>query len=369
MTGEPRASVLVVDDEEIVRTAHARLVEALGLSAEVAADGVEAISKLVFPVDLVLLDAQMPNMDGFDVARRIRSMPEHRYLPIIIVSGLDSPGDVQRAFEAGANDFLEKPISSELLGVRTQWLLDATRSRQRLEEEVGELNRQVSDASERLRTTVDQLTRASRKVYGAHLDAIRRLTIAAEYKDELTAGHIDRIGSYSEIVATALGWSPGEIETIRHAAPLHDVGKLAVPDEILLKPDALDPIETVIMRKHAQMGAELLAGSESEIIQMGEAIARSHHERWDGDGYPQGLAGEDIPAPARICAVVDCFDAMTMDRPYRDALPVDQSIEEMREESGRQFDPKMLAAFLDCLPEILQARARFTAEGAREAAE
>jgi putative two-component system response regulator len=219
----------------------------------------------------------------------------------------------------------------------------------------------VSRKTEELRTALEEMSDAKRRIYQAHLDTIRRLTIAAEYKDEMTAGHIARVGPCAEILAQAAKLSPGQIEMIRHAAPMHDVGNIGIPDQVLLKRGKLDDVERALMREHTRIGAALLAGSDSEVIQMGAEIALYHHEHWDGSGYPEERAGEDIPVEARICAIVDYFDSSTMDRPFRRALPEDQVLASMRELSALRFDPTLLEAFFSCLPAIAEVRRDHTA--------
>lgn len=356
----PQSSrVLIVDDDPGVRASHARLATGLGYDTETAADGMEAIAKLALGIDLVLLDGQMPNMDGFEVARRIRATPGLEFLPIIMVTGLEGPDQHRRALAVGINDFIQKPIDRDVLHLRSRWLLDLKHAHDRLNEHTTELERAVEKRTAALREALNEMTEARRQINRAHLDTIRRLTIAAEFKDEVTARHIERIGLYSSVLGKALDMSPGEVETVRHAAPLHDVGKLGIPDHVLLKPGKLDDGEWAIMRTHTTLGSEILAGSESSVIQMGQTIARWHHERWDGSGYPEGLSGADIPLEARICAVVDYFDALTMDRPYRKAVDTDVVLSMMREQSGAHFDPDVLAVFFDKLPEIDEIRADY----------
>lgn len=355
----PESRILVVDDDAQVRASHARLAASLGYRTETAADGVEALAKLALGVDLVLLDGQMPNMDGFEVARRIRATPGFEFLPIIMVTGLEGTDERRRALAVGINDFIQKPIDRDVLHLRSHWLLDLKRAHDRLNEHKANLERVVETRTAALRDALEEMTKARRQIYEAHLDTIRRLTIAAEFKDEVTARHIERIGLYSSVLGEALDMSPGEVETVRHAAPLHDVGKLGIPDHVLLKPGKLDDAEWVIMRTHTTLGSEILAGSDSSVIQMGQTIARSHHERWNGTGYPERLSGTDIPLEARICAVVDYFDALTMDRPYRRALETDVVLGMMREESGQHFDPDVLDVFFDNLPKITEIRADY----------
>lgn len=349
--------ILVVDDDEHVRRAHARMVQAFGCEAETASDGIEALTKLAMDVDLVLLDAEMPAMDGFEVARRIREDPYHAYLPIVMVTGRAGREDHRRAIEVGINDFVLKPVDASELRLRTRWLLDLKRAYDRLSEHGRELERTVERRTQALRSALEEVTRAKRLTHDAHLDTIRRLMIAAEYKDKDTAGHVERIGIYARMVADELGLSPGVVETIQHAAPMHDIGKLGVPEAILLKPASLDDDEWEIMRSHTTLGARILTGSPAVVIQMGETIALSHHERWDGSGYPNGLSGKEIPLEGRICAVVDVFDALTMDRPYRRAVPVDQVVEMMKDSAGAHFDPEVFDAFLGVLDDIVKVRA------------
>lgn len=355
----PSSRILIVDDDPHVRSSHARLAASLGYQTETASDGVEALAKLALGVDLVLLDGQLPNMDGFEVAQRIRATPGFEFLPIIMVSGLEGAEEHRRALAAGINDFIQKPIDRDVLHLRSHWLLDLKRAHDRLNAYKADLERTVEMRTNALREALEEMTEARRQIYKAHLDTIRRLTIAAEFKDEVTARHIERIGLYSRVIAEALDMSPGQVETLLHAAPLHDVGKLGIPDHVLLKPGKLDDSEWAVMRTHTTLGSEILAGSDSNVIQMGQTIARSHHERWDGTGYPQGLSGPDIPIEARICAVVDFFDALTMDRPYRRALGTDVVLGMMREASGSHFDPEVLDVFFTHLPKITEIRSGY----------
>ncbi len=349
--------VLVVDDEPAVRKAHARLLESFGYEVETAGDGVEAWAKLALDFDLVLVDGNMPVLDGFALAERMRAQDEYAHLPIVMVSGLTDQRDRRRALEVGVNDFVSKPVDPEELELRARWLVELKVTHDRLRARNAELERMVTVRTEALRAAIDETSRAQHNTHEAHLDTIRRLTIAAEYRDADTAGHIERIGLYSEVVAGVLGLAPGEVASIRHAAPMHDVGKLGVPDRILLKPGALDEDEWQIMRSHASVGARILAGSSSAVIQMGERIALSHHEKWDGSGYPQGISGEQIPCEGRICAVVDVFDALTMDRPYRKALGEEQVLGMLKADSGAHFDPDILDAFFTALPRIREIQA------------
>lgn len=348
----PARRVLVVDDHTPSLESLRRLLIRLGHEVEVARDGVEALARLKLGVDLVLLDAEMPGMDGFELARRIRSDAETHDLPLMMVTGRDSKADRLRAVEAGVNDFIAKPVDATELGVRTASLLRFKDATDALKRHRAELELTVAQRTRDLRRALDEMVLAQRTTYTAHLDTIRRLVLAAEFKDRDTAAHIERIGSYCELLGRSLDLAPQEVERLRFASPMHDVGKIGVPDGILGKSGKLDPAEQEVMRQHTVIGAHLLHGSPSEVLQMGETIALSHHERWDGAGYPDGIAGEAIPLVGRICAVADVFDALTSDRPYRAALPGATACEMVAAETGRHFDPAVVRAFLAQRPAV-----------------
>lgn len=351
--------ILVADDDEMTRQLHAEFVRGFGYEVELAADGIEAIAKVGLGVDLVLTDAHMPNLDGFDVARRIRQTRTPDELPIVMVTSLDARQDRLRAYESGINDFINKPVDHTELRLRLKWLLELKSAQDQLRRSKRTLEETVELRTRDLRQALEEVTRAQRLVQEGHLDTIRRLTIAAEYKDRDTAGHIARIGRYSEVVGHAMHLAPGVVDLLLHAAPMHDVGKLGIPDQILLKPGPLTPEERAVMNTHTTIGAQILAGSTSPVIQMGERVALSHHEKWDGTGFPRGLAGEAIPIEARICAVVDFFDALTMDRPYRKAVPNDEVVRMIRRETGSRFDPQVVEVFLAVRGEIEKIQAEY----------
>ena len=344
--------VLVVDDQPDTRKVLERILANLGYRTETAQDGLEALAKLELDIDLVLLDAEMPGMDGFAVTERIRHDPRFMDLPIIMVTGLGGKEDRLRAVEAGVNDFIAKPFEINELRLRSQWLLKLKEASDALKRHQTELERTVEKRTVALRRALEEMATAQRHTHDAHLDTIRRLVIAAEYKDRDTAAHIERIGRFSEVIARTVKLSPGQIETIRHAAPMHDVGKIGIPDAILLKPAKLTPDEWEIMQRHTVMGARMLHGSPSEVLQAGEQIALSHHEKWDGSGYPNGLRGNAIPLGGRICAVADVFDALTSNRHYRDALPNETVYDMIEAQAERHFDPEIVAAFLASKPEV-----------------
>jgi putative two-component system response regulator len=352
--------ILVADDDEMVRALHSEFVRGFGYDVELAADGIEAIAKVSLGVDLVLTDGHMPGMDGFDVARRIRQTKRSDELPIVMVTSLEARQDRLRAYEVGINDFINKPVDHTELKLRLKWLLELKAAQDQLRNHKRNLEDTVARRTADLRNALEEVTRAQRLVQEGHLDTIRRLTIAAEYKDHDTAGHIERIGRYSEVLGHAMHLAPGTVDLLLHAAPMHDVGKIGIPDHILLKPGPFEGDERAIMNTHTTIGAQILAGSTSPVIQMGERVALAHHERWDGGGYPKGLSREEIPIEARVCAVVDFYDALTMDRPYRKAVPRDEVVRMILQAAGTHFDPSVVEIFVDVRADIEEIHAEYS---------
>jgi putative two-component system response regulator len=348
--------VLVVDDDAQVRGTLARMMRRQGHDVEEASDGFEGLAKVPLGFDLVLLDVDMPGLDGFRVAEEIRKDAVGRNLPIIMITGYHDEHSCQRALEIGVSDLIGKPVKPAELELRSSGLLRLKGLSDALSRQQDRLEVLVEERTASLRSALDDMAEAQRRTQAAHLDTVRRLVLAAELRDGATAAHVERIGHYSGLLADRLGLPPGTATLIRDAAPMHDVGKLGVPDAILFKPGPLDEAEWAVMRQHPRVGAAILEGSPSELVRLGAVIALRHHERWDGTGYPDGLAGEAIPIAARICAVADVFDALTADRPYRAALPVGEVLEIMREDRGKQFDPAILDVFLNHWREFLVAQ-------------
>lgn len=345
--------ILIVDDDDVTRKITQTLVEGLGHAPEPACDGIEALAKLRLDVDLVLLDVMMPGLDGYEVCRRIRQSPRNNDVPVIMVTSLAGGEDRLRAVEAGANDFIAKPVDKTELRVRSASLLKIKDAQDALKRYQAQLEELVEQRTASLRKALEEMADAQRLAYRAQLDTVERLAIVAEYKDKVTAKHIHRMSQYCAILARGLRLPPGEVELILHASRMHDVGKIAVPDAILRKPSGLDGIEWTVMRGHPAVGGLILADSSSQLLQAGRVIALSHHERWDGRGYPSGLEGERIPLWGRICAVADVFDAVTSVRPYKPAFSTEEAFRILREGRGTQFDPQVVDSFFDNLDEIL----------------
>ena len=279
-----------------------------------------------FAPDIILLDLMMPHMDGFEVLEQLKGViPSQTYLPILILTADITPQARERGLAGGARDFLTKPFESTELLLRVGNLLETRFLNQRLEERVRARTRELEEAQ---------------------IEMLERLAQAAEFRDDETGQHTRRVGEMAACVAQELGLDTAHVDLIRRAAPLHDVGKIGIPDNILLKPGLLAPDEFGVMKGHAQIGANLLTHGRSDLVQLCEVIALTHHERWDGQGYPHGLSGEQIPIEGRILAIVDVFDALTHKRPYKEPWTVEEALAEIQSQSGRQFDPRVVEAFV-----------------------
>ena len=308
---------------------------------KVATDGVRAL-KLAHTEprpDVILLDIMMPNMSGYQVCRFLKDDLDTSHIPIIFVTAMNDVEAEARGLEAGAVDYITKPFSPPIVKARLRTQLALHDQNRMLEEKV------------RLRTAELNATR---------LEIIQRLSRAAEYRDNETGLHIYRISHYARVLAGAIGLSREHCETIFNAAPMHDVGKIGIPDRILLKPGKLDPDERAIMQQHTIIGAEIIGRHDSDLLRMARSIAFTHHEKWNGTGYPAGLKGEAIPLEGRIVAIADVFDALTNHRPYKEAWPVENAIALIRQESGEYFDPDLIQTFTTSLPEITQIKQQYT---------
>lgn len=282
--------------------------------------------------DIVLLDLHMPRLDGYAVLDQIvRRVPSGNYLPILVLTADITPQAKQRALSLGAKDFITKPFDPDEVMLRIRNLLET----RRLHLELLQQNRILEERV--MERTID--------LERAHLQILERLALAAEYRDDDTGEHTQRVGRTSSLIAQELGLPDDEVELMRRAAPLHDVGKIGIPDQILLKPGKLTLAEYEIMKAHTRIGARILSGGRFSLLQAAEEIAITHHERWDGGGYSR-LSAETIPIRGRIVAVADVFDALTHERPYKRAWPEDEAVEEIRQQSGTQFDPRVVGAFL-----------------------
>jgi putative two-component system response regulator len=345
--------ILVVDDQlQNVELLEAQLVP-LGYEIIRAANGKDALTIITGnEIDLMLLDIMMPGMDGFEVIRRVRQGTKTRLLPIILVTALRETEDRIKGIEAGCDDFISKPVDKMELFARVRSLLKVKDYNDLMLNYRKELESEVTARTEQLKKALERIKTAS-------LDTIYRLSVASEYKDEDTGAHIKRMSRYSVAVARRMGLDENTIETILYSAPMHDLGKIGIPDQILMKPAILDPAEWKIMKMHTVIGAKILQGSDAEFIKSGESIALSHHEKWDGSGYPNGVKGQEIPIAGRIVAIADVFDALTSKRPYKEPFTIEKSLAIVKEGRGTHFDPDVVDAFFDIQEEILNIKKQY----------
>jgi len=348
-----RPKILIIDDEPL----NLRIVEAmltpLGYECSTAPDGASGIDRArEWNPDCILLDVMMPELDGFETARRLRQDGVTHHTPIVMVTALQEVEARVRGLEAGADDFLAKPVDKTELRARVHSLVKLKRYHDQLENQQKTLEEAVARQTEQLRRMLQNLQQAS-------LDSIVRLARASEYKDEDTGMHIQRMSHYAAAIARKMGLPDEEVNNILYAAPMHDIGKIGIPDSILLKPDRLTDAEWEVMKQHTVIGACILEGSESPLVELGRIIALTHHEKWDGSGYPLGLSGKDIPLAGRIAALSDVFDALVSRRPYKDPVSIEETCKMMETGREKHFDPDVLEAFLSIMDEANAIRNRY----------
>ncbi|QHI97856.1 response regulator [Xylophilus rhododendri] len=326
-----QATLLLVDDEPVnLQVLRHTLQDQYRLLF--ARDGVRALELAASEQpDMVLLDVMMPGMTGHEVCRAMRATPGIAHIPVIFVTALADNRSEAAGFEAGGVDYITKPISPPIVRARVRTHLSLVR--------------------------VEELLHT-------RLQIVQRLGLAAEYKDNETGMHVLRMSHYSQILALAAGYSEREAEDLLHAAPMHDIGKIGIPDAILRKNGKLDPHEWDVMRSHVEIGARIIGEHQHGVLHTAQQVTLTHHEKWDGSGYPNGLKGEEIPLAGRIVAIADVFDALTSERPYKNAWPVEKALDLLREQAGQHFDPTLVELFLANLPAILAVRERFPEEKA-----
>ena len=347
-------NIVIVDDQTSARTMLRHVIEDIApeLSVHDFGDPLAALNWCESqPVDLLLLDYRMPEMDGLEFARRFRRLPKHRDIPVILITVVGDEPIRQAALEAGVIDFLVKPIRPRELRARCYNLL--------------QLRQQSENVKQRALSLEQRLLASMHEVEERERETLSRLARAIEYRDAGTSAYLERMSRVAGLIAEQLGLPEEEVKLIEMAAPLHDMGKIAIPDAVLLKPGKLTDEELVIMRRHPRIGHELLSGSQNRFIQIGALIALRHHERYDGSGYPDGLVGDAIPLEARIVAVADVFDALISPRPYKEAWTFDATLAYLYAQRGRLFDPRVVDALLRGRQQLEQICAEHSTASAR----
>ncbi|WP_447980381.1 HD domain-containing phosphohydrolase [Candidatus Nitrospira bockiana] len=351
-------NILIVDDEIAIQRMLSRLLEQYGYCCTFASNAKEARERLQDKeFSLVLCDVNMPGESGLDLVRFI--LAQYPLTAVVMVTGLDNPQLASVALELGAYGYILKPFESNEIVIN---VANALR-RRRLEIENRahreRLELTVLERTSALRHAIESLERAEKELRLSREETIQRLAIAAEYRDGATAQHIQRMSHYCALLARRHGLDPQHCELIRIASPMHDIGKIGTPDHILLKPGKFTPEEFKAIALHPEIGYRILSGSGAELLNLAATIAWTHHEKFDGSGYPRGLKGSDIPLEGRIAAIADTFDALTSKRVYKPAYPVEQAIDILHKRRAKDFDPELLDTFLEGMDEVLMVRSQY----------
>ncbi|MCP3671158.1 MAG: response regulator [Gammaproteobacteria bacterium] len=336
------STVLILDDQSVSRMILEELIQSISEDIQIKsfADPILALDWAKHNHhDLVITDYKMPNMDGVEFTHWLRQIPSSSDVPVVVITCMNEKMVRYRALEAGATDFLSKPFDHYECKARCRNLL--------------KLRRQQAIIKDRAQWLEQEINQKTADIEQREKETLLRLARAGEYRDEETGIHVTRMSQYATLIAEELGFSESKCNTIRHAAPMHDIGKIGIPDRILLKPGKLDPEEIQTVQTHTTIGYEILRDSPSDYLQTGAIIALSHHERYDGNGYPNRMSGTSIPIEARVVTVADVFDALLSKRPYKRAWSIDQTIDYITEQRGRQMDPDCVDAFFIRLPDII----------------
>ncbi len=329
---KPKETILLVDDATDILDVLGRMLRPL-YQVKFATNGLDALAiARRSPPSLILLDVMMAGLDGHEVCRLLKADLRTRDVPIIFITASDNGDDEQRGLDLGAVDYLRKPLNPPLVLRRVAIHLALHNQNRLLDARVRERTRQLEDTRREI---------------------VRRLALAGEYRDNETGLHITRMSHTVRLLALAAGVPEHEAELLHQAAPMHDIGKIGIPDRILLKPGRLDPEEMAVMKTHSSIGAEIIGRHDSRLLTMAREVALTHHEKWDGSGYPRGLAGEAIPLEGRLTALADVYDALTSVRPYKRAWSVDEAFAHIRAQAGEHFDPRLAHLFLQLRDEIV----------------
>ncbi|MBF0450500.1 MAG: response regulator [Candidatus Magnetomorum sp.] len=339
-TTDPKQKIMIVDDTPVnIRV----LVEALKneYKLSIATNGKVALSYALAenPPDLILLDIMMPELDGYEVCKQLKANEHTRNIPIIFITAMSEEQNETYGLEMGAVDYIVKPINPRIVQARVRTHLELKKYQDHLAELVKEKTAELIDAK---------------------LDIINRLARAAEYRDNETGMHVLRMSHYCSIIGKAANLNEKDCENLFHAASMHDIGKIGIPDRILLKPARLTTEEFTQMKTHTIIGGELLDGGNSDLLHMAQKIALTHHEKWNGTGYPKGLSGKDIPIEGQIAAICDVFDALTSERPYKKEWTIEKALDEILLQKGEHFDPYIVDLFVEHLDDIIATKKRFS---------
>lgn len=339
--------IVIIDDTEVNLVLLRHLVGLLkGCSTQLFSDPLAGLRHCQTSIpDMLIVDYMMPELDGVELIRRFRATPGCTDIPVLMITANDQTAVRHQALESGASDFLSKPIDKTEFIARARNMLALRTSQRRLEDRASWL--------------AEEVVKATEEIVQRERETIFRLARVAEFRDPETGAHIQRMAHFSWLIGVRIGLPMDQLKLLLEAAPMHDVGKVGIPDHILLKPGRLDEDEFHIMKQHATIGHQILSGSNSSLLQMAAEIALSHHEKFDGSGYPAGLTGTSIPLSGRIVAVADVFDALTSSRPYKQAWEMDRAIAFLKENRNAHFDPDCVDAFLSRLPEVEGIRRRF----------
>ena len=346
------SNVLVLDDQSISRMILEELIRSIGehINVRSFSDPVAALRWAKnAPLDLVITDYKMPGMDGVELTQWLRQIPACKDVPIVVITCVEDKYVRYRALEAGATDFLYKPIDHYECRARCRNLLQLRKQQGIIKDRAHRLEKQVFKKTSEIQLSEKETL-------------LRLLARAGEYRDKEMGNHVIRMAKYAHLVACELGLEEHQCEAIRHAAPMHDIGKIGISDKVLLKEGRLSDTEWQIMQNHCQVGHAILKDSPSAYLKSGATIALGHHERFDGKGYPDGISGTAIPIEARVVTVADVFDALQSDRPYRKGWSIDQTLDYMHRQRGEQFDPDCIDAFFRQLDSVLSIKSRFSDE-------
>jgi len=336
--------ILLCDDELMNRKVASKILKKEGFEVIEAENGSEAIEILkTQKVDLILMDLMMPVMDGYEATKIIKSDENLLNIPLIVISALSDKSAITKALELGANEYVTKPFDIIEFRLRVKNAIRLGSYHTLLEEE-------VAKKTQELQTALDEVIKSEKDILGI-------LGKTAEFRDNETSAHTVRVGEMSALIAKKFGWNDEDVELMRLAAPMHDMGKVGIPDNILLKPGKLEVEEFEIMKTHASIGHTILSQKETPLLKLAAEIANTHHEKHNGSGYPNALSGDDIPLCGSIVAVVDVFDALLSERPYKKAFTLDKTLDIIKGDSGTHFNPEVVNIFIDALPEILAIRA------------